>query len=59
MQALTVQPYTKDSAGVRDVPEPSEADGPILVDTLAVGICGTDQEILRATTARPRRAMTT
>jgi threonine dehydrogenase-like Zn-dependent dehydrogenase len=47
MKALTVQPDTKDSARVREVPEPPEADGPVLVDTLAVGICGTDQEILR------------
>lgn len=47
MKALTVQPDTKDSAQVREVPEPPEADGPVLVDTLAVGICGTDQEILR------------
>ena len=45
MQALTVQPGHKDSARVRDVPEPPEADGPVLVGTLAVGICDTDQEI--------------
>jgi len=31
---------------VRDVPEPPEADGPVLVETLAVGICGTDHEII-------------
>gem|GEM_PF-4609515 len=30
---------------MRDVPEPPEADGPVLVGTLAVGICDTDQEI--------------
>jgi len=45
MQALTVQPGHKDSVRVRDVPEPPEADGPVLVGTLAVGICDTDQEI--------------
>lgn len=28
------------------MPEPPEADGPVLVETLAVGICGTDREIV-------------
>ncbi len=46
MKALTVRPGVKGSAQVRDVPEPPEADGPVLVDTLAVGICGTDHEII-------------
>ncbi len=46
MKALTVQPGVRGSAQVRDVPEPPEADGPVLVDTLAVGICGTDHEII-------------
>jgi threonine dehydrogenase-like Zn-dependent dehydrogenase len=46
MKALTVVPLTKDSARLDDVDEPPEADGPVLVQTLAVGICGTDIEIL-------------
>ena len=29
-----------------DVPEPAEEDGPILVETIALGICGTDREIV-------------
>jgi threonine dehydrogenase-like Zn-dependent dehydrogenase len=41
-----VQPGIKGSAQVQDVPEPSESDGPVLVETLAVGICGTDHEII-------------
>src|SRR3954466_7689792 len=45
MQALTVQPGVSGSATVRDVPEPPEADGPVLVDGLAMGVCGTDIEI--------------
>jgi glucose 1-dehydrogenase len=46
MHALTVIPGRKGSALVSEMPEPAQADGPILVQTRAVGICGTDQEIL-------------
>ncbi len=46
MKALTVIPLQKDSAELSDVAEPPESDGPLLVETLAVGICGTDIEIL-------------
>ncbi|HUY21462.1 MAG TPA: glucose 1-dehydrogenase [Acidimicrobiales bacterium] len=46
MQALTVQPMTAGSARLDDVPEPPASDGPVLVQTLAVGVCGTDMEIV-------------
>jgi glucose 1-dehydrogenase len=46
MKALTVIPLKAGSAELSDVPEPPEVDGPVLVETLAVGICGTDIEIL-------------
>jgi len=46
VKALTVIPLHKDSAELSDVAEPPESDGPVLVETLAVGICGTDAEIL-------------
>jgi len=46
MKALTAIPLTKDSARLDDIDEPPESDGPVLVQTLAVGICGTDIEIL-------------
>jgi threonine dehydrogenase-like Zn-dependent dehydrogenase len=46
MRALTVQPHTPGSARLDDVPEPPEEDGPVLVETLAVGVCGTDMEII-------------
>jgi len=46
MQALTVVPLKAGSAELSEVDEPPESDGPILVETLAVGICGTDIEIL-------------
>jgi threonine dehydrogenase-like Zn-dependent dehydrogenase len=46
VKALTVVPLQSDSAALTEVPEPPEADGPLLVETLAVGVCGTDIEIV-------------
>jgi threonine dehydrogenase-like Zn-dependent dehydrogenase len=46
MKALTVIPLTAGSAELSDVDDPPASDGPVLVETLAVGICGTDIEIL-------------
>jgi threonine dehydrogenase-like Zn-dependent dehydrogenase len=46
MKALTVIPLQTGTAELTDMPDPPEADGPVLVETLAVGICGTDLEIL-------------
>ncbi|HXQ90906.1 MAG TPA: glucose 1-dehydrogenase [Acidimicrobiales bacterium] len=46
MNALTVQPLTAGSARLEDIAEPPESDGPVLVETLAVGVCGTDMEIV-------------
>jgi threonine dehydrogenase-like Zn-dependent dehydrogenase len=46
MKALTVKPLTADSARLDDVPDPPQSDGPVLVETLAVGVCGTDAEIV-------------
>ena len=45
MKAITVQPGLADSVRFEDVPEPDEATGSILVEAVAVGICGTDVEI--------------
>jgi threonine dehydrogenase-like Zn-dependent dehydrogenase len=45
MRALTVVPLQKDSLAVSDVPEPTVGDGELLVDGVAVGVCGTDKEI--------------
>src|SRR5947199_4475580 len=45
MRALTVTPGQADSARLEEVPEPPAQDGPVLVQTLAVGVCGTDLEI--------------
>jgi threonine dehydrogenase-like Zn-dependent dehydrogenase len=46
MKALTVVPMKQGSAELSDVDDPPESDGPVLVETLGVGICGTDAEIL-------------
>lgn len=54
MRALCVQRQAAGHALVlRDLPEPSPADGDVLVETLAVGICGTDREIATGKLARP------
>jgi threonine dehydrogenase-like Zn-dependent dehydrogenase len=46
VKALTVVPGQTGSARLDDVPEPPESDGPVMVETLAVGVCGTDAEIV-------------
>src|SRR6478736_8787354 len=48
MQALTVTPGEKDSLRLRGIPEPPAGQGPVLVEGLAVGLCGTDTEIIAA-----------
>lgn len=45
MRALTLKPMTADSLDVTDVPDPEPGDGELLVDGLAVGVCGTDKEL--------------
>ena len=45
MRALTVVPLQKGSMSVRDVPDPEPGDGEMLVDGVAIGVCGTDKEI--------------
>jgi glucose 1-dehydrogenase len=46
MRAITVVPGKQGSARLSEMPEPPQEDGPILVQTLGVGICGTDLEII-------------
>lgn len=45
MKALTVQPGSASTVRLDDVPEAPQQDGPVVVETLAVGVCGTDIEI--------------
>jgi len=44
VKALTVEPRTADSARLDDIDEPTGGD--VLVATHAVGVCGTDREIM-------------
>jgi glucose 1-dehydrogenase len=46
MRAITVLPGTANSARLDDIPEPPVADGTILLRSVALGVCGTDREIL-------------
>lgn len=46
MRAITVTPGVANSARLDDVPPPPPSDGAILVRTLALGVCGTDREII-------------
>lgn len=46
MRALTVVPGTANSARLDDVAEPPPGDGSVLVQTLSVGVCGTDIDII-------------
>jgi threonine dehydrogenase-like Zn-dependent dehydrogenase len=45
MLALTVVPKRPGSAALVELDEPAVSDGTLLVDAVAVGICGTDREI--------------
>jgi threonine dehydrogenase-like Zn-dependent dehydrogenase len=45
MRALTIKPGEAGSAKVSDCPDPRPVDGELLVEGLALGICGTDREI--------------
>ncbi len=46
MKAITVEPKKAATASFEDVPEPDSRDGSVLVETIAVGVCGTDVEIV-------------
>jgi threonine dehydrogenase-like Zn-dependent dehydrogenase len=46
MRALTVEPKVAGSARLDDVPEPAPAQGDVLIAAQALGICGTDREII-------------
>jgi glucose 1-dehydrogenase len=47
MRAITLDPGRPDSAALEEVPEPAAQEGALLVDGVALGICGTDAEIVR------------
>ena len=47
MRALTTVPLQSNTLAVVDVPDPTAHEGDLLVDAIAVGVCGTDKEIAR------------
>ena len=49
MKAITVEPRKAGSARIEDVPEPDALYGSVLVEAVAVGVCGTDVEIAEGT----------
>jgi glucose 1-dehydrogenase len=46
LRAIKVLPETPNSIRLDDVPEPPATDGAVLVQALALGVCGTDREII-------------
>jgi threonine dehydrogenase-like Zn-dependent dehydrogenase len=46
MHAITVVPLKAGTVDLTELPEPPDSDGPVLVKTRAVGVCGTDLEII-------------
>ena len=46
MKAITVEPRIKGTAKLEEIPEPGVREGSVLVEAIAVGVCGTDVEIV-------------
>jgi threonine dehydrogenase-like Zn-dependent dehydrogenase len=46
MKAITVEPKKPGTARFMDMPEPDMREGSVLVEAVAVGVCGTDVEIV-------------
>jgi threonine dehydrogenase-like Zn-dependent dehydrogenase len=45
MQAITVRPGTAATLALEELEEPAPSDGELLVEAVALGVCGTDLEI--------------
>jgi len=46
MKAITLEPHKPGTARLEDIPDPDVRDGSVLVQAIAVGVCGTDVEIV-------------
>ena len=46
MRAITIEPKKPGTARLEDIPEPDPQEGSVLVEAVAVGVCGTDVEIV-------------
>ena len=44
MKAIILEPKKPGTAGIKDIPEPDVREGSVLVEAIAVGVCGTDVE---------------
>jgi glucose 1-dehydrogenase len=53
MQAITVVPGDSNSATLSQIEEPRPAPGELLVETLRLGVCGTDLEIVEGIHGEP------
>jgi glucose 1-dehydrogenase len=54
VRAITVTPGTPDSLRLLDdFPEPPPSEGAVLVETLTIGVCGTDHEIIHGNYGEP------
>jgi threonine dehydrogenase-like Zn-dependent dehydrogenase len=53
MRAMTVIPGRPGSAELSDLPDPSPAEGELLVELLYLGVCGTDREIVEGAHGEP------
>ncbi|WP_219505490.1 glucose 1-dehydrogenase [Nonomuraea ceibae] len=55
MRAITFVPGKQGTLGVTEVPEPEPGAGELLVQGLALGICGTDRELISGEYGWPRQ----
>jgi threonine dehydrogenase-like Zn-dependent dehydrogenase len=46
VKAITVEPHKPDTTHLEDISEPDPRAGSVLVEAIAVGVCGTDVEIV-------------
>jgi glucose 1-dehydrogenase len=46
VKAITVEPHKPETTHLEDIPEPDPRGGSVLVEAVAVGVCGTDVEIV-------------
>jgi len=56
MRAITVEPHKPETARLEDIPEPDARGGSVVVEAIAVGVCGTDVEIVEGGSIRPGHA---
>ena len=53
MRAITVIPGQPGSAELSDVPDPEPGPGNVLLETIRLGVCGTDREIVAGDHGEP------